>query len=140
MGLNDYFNHNLSLIYPSITSEPLELARIRHIFNAGMLMFNLDVWRTNNFTEQSIELYRFNKIFSDKFGSKPWSGVTQPILNMLFIINRIDVGELDKKWNIVIKDLVKSCNKKIKKKREKDWNQHIFYIGREDVNHLDLRM
>ena len=114
--LNNYLNYNLSKTYNSIPSKPINFTKVSHLFNAGILMFDFDVWRRNNFTEQSIELFKFNNIFKAQFDKKPWTGVTQPIFNMLFIINKIKVGNLGKKWNLVIKDLIGSnCKKKLSK-------------------------
>merc|ERR1712087_949558 len=68
--LNNHLNHNLSAIYPSVVKKPLDFSAVDHIFNAGFLMFNLDIWRENNFTQQSIALYEFNKIYTNQFGKK----------------------------------------------------------------------
>eukprot|EP01083_Nonionella_stella_P055695 146824_1 len=116
--VNNYLNHNLSIRYPSVAATPINLSAIEHMFNGGILMFDLNVWRRNHFTEQSIELFKFNKLYTKEFNKKPWTGVTQPILNMLFVINQIPVGNLGKIWNFVIKDLipVRQCEKPISKR------------------------
>ena len=104
--INDYLNRNLSAVYPSVAATPLDLKETGRLFNAGILMFDFEIWRRHNFTGQSIELFRFNNIYSDHFGKKPWSGVTQPILNMLFVVNQIEVGDFGADWNLVVKDMV----------------------------------
>eukprot|EP00483_Globobulimina_turgida_P003788 UN03794 len=73
-------------------------------FNGGILMFNLNIWRKQRFTEQSVELFKFDKIYEKKFGVRPWVGVTQPIYNLLFIINQHKVADFGAKWNFVVKD------------------------------------
>lgn len=118
--LNNYLNNNLSILYPSIPSKPINFTKIKYLFNAGILMFNFEIWRKNNFTEQSIELFKFNNIFKEKFKNKPWTGVTQPIFNMIFIVNNIKIRNLAKEWNLVIKDLIGSnCKKKLSKSIKK---------------------
>lgn len=117
--INNYLNYNLSNIYHSVASKPINFSKINHIFNAGILMFNFDFWRKNNLTQQSLELFKFNNIFKSKFHKRSWTGVTQPIFNMIFIINNIKIGDFGQKWNYVLKDnpllRSKKCTKKLSK-------------------------
>ena len=119
--LNNYFNRNMSSRYPSVASEPLNFSEIKHLFNAGIFVFDFEVWRRRKFTEQSIELFKFNRIYSNEFNKKPWNGVTQPILNVLLIINEIEVEDLGNEWNFVIKDVVgtRRCTKKLDTKTKR---------------------
>lgn len=118
--VNDFLNRNLSVLYPSVSTKPLDLEHVGRLFNAGILMFDFGIWRRHNFTAQSIELFRFNNIYSEHFGRKPWNGVTQPILNMLFVINQIEVGDLGSDWNLVVKDMVSvgKCTKKLDRNKQ----------------------
>eukprot|EP01084_Bolivina_argentea_P164966 286709_1 len=109
--LKEYFK-NMSDIYPSV-SNAVEVHLIHRTFNAGMLMYHLGIWRKYNFTQQSIELWKINKIspFTLHLG-----GVTQPMINLLFIANGIEVGHLIG-WNLNIKDVIgpgKPCSKELK--------------------------
>lgn len=101
--VNDYIQNRLSKKYPSIITKSINFAGIKVMFNAGFLMFDLNEWRMNNYTQQSLDLFLLSKKYQRKFRVKPWSMVTQPIINMLFIVNGLEIGELDEEWNYLIK-------------------------------------
>merc|ERR1712039_856937 len=85
----------------------INLTALGPMFNAGILIFDLDIWRKCKFMQQSLDLFKFDKLFSKAWKHRPWYGVTQPIMNMLFVINEMEVGTLDKYWNVVVTDKIK---------------------------------
>ena len=111
--MNDYLVTNLSAKYKSISSKPIKFEKVGKMFNAGILFFDLDVWRKNGFTAQSLELFKFDRIFEREWSERPWTGITQPIYNMLYVVNNMKVGDFGNEWNVVVKDVWgKGCSKK----------------------------
>merc|ERR1712048_580192 len=103
--------------YKSIPARPMK--KVDKMFNAGILLFDLDVWRRNDFTAQSLELFKFDRQFEKEFGEMPWTGITQPIYNMLYVINGLDVGDFGNEWNVVVKDVWG------RKKCSRAWHGHL---------------
>eukprot|EP01083_Nonionella_stella_P208051 755276_1 len=118
--INNYINTNLSTIYPSVSSVPLNLSGLGAMFNGGMLMFDLNIWRDYKLMQQSLALFKFDTIYKERFRDRPWYGVTQPVINMLFIINNLPIGELNKYWNYVVSDHAKKCTNKWSKRSNRD--------------------
>merc|ERR1712062_192209 len=100
--VNDYLINNLSATYKSISKKRTNFKKVEKMFNAGILFFDLDVWRRNDFTAQSLELFKFDRIFEKQWSERPWTGITQPIYNMLYVINDMKVGDFGNDWNMVV--------------------------------------
>ena len=103
--------------YPSVTTTGIEFDKIK-FFNAGILVFNLDVWRNFDFMEQSLDLFEFKRSWKGREDipwilrkkKRAWKGVTQVVMNLLYVINGIEVGGLDILWNFVLHDHGFKCD------------------------------
>ena len=111
--VNKYIHSNLNPKYPSTIKYDINFANIKYMFNAGFLMFDLNEWRLNNYTEQSLDLFLLAEEYNHKFSVKPWNMVTQPIVNMLFMINGLEIGELNEEWNYLAKRHIECKNKSV---------------------------
>ena len=102
-AINAFFNNEMHAKYPSIITYPIEFKRIKY-FNAGILLYNFDIWRELNLTEQSLDLFEFKRDFTERTGIKKfaWSGVTQVVMNFLFLYNGLKIYNVARNWNFVI--------------------------------------
>eukprot|EP01083_Nonionella_stella_P101297 286971_1 len=122
--IDDYINYNLSAMYPLFAaSKAFHVSDMGDTFNAGVLMFNWDIWRKYNWTAQSLELFKFDTFYLGVWNSRAWDGCTQPVMNMLFAINGIRVGDLGEKWNYLVRKHM-DCHIK---KNSKLWNTKYKY-------------
>eukprot|EP01083_Nonionella_stella_P166710 558114_1 len=71
-----------------------ELETNKEGFNAGIYLYDLHFWKSNNLTKR----YEYYVKLNHQHNGKLWTLGTQPIINLLYIHHKI--GRISKRWNV----------------------------------------
>lgn len=95
--ISTLYNHDIESYLLAVIKDTGFGKRLDKYFNAGVLLFNADKWRKNNYTQKCLDFVKNNL---EKFNNGIYDHVDQDVLNN--IINKREVLFLPEKFNTLV--------------------------------------